>query len=321
MAAALAVVCLLRPGQASAQTPARLTVEVRNNTANGAPVAGDEITLDLHRGPQQIDSRSARVGEDGRVVFENLPTGQGIAAVARVKHQNMAFRSRPVALDSAAAELSASGQVFDVSTDASKLSIGVHHLMVAFRGTSLEFTEFMQLSNSSDMAVTGRERDDRNRPVVLRIMLPAGFRDLTASSYLEREALVVTGEGFYDTMAVPPGEHQITFSYKIDVGRGATQIAKEITLPTSHLMIFWEHGEGALKGLGEPSGRLVNADGTPIEYYRRTGLKPGEKLAFQIAGLSRRGSNASTWIILAVVFAAILIVALLRSGPKSTKSG
>ncbi len=318
----LAAACMPKTGQASDQTPGtRLTFEVRNNTAHGTAVAGDEVTLHLHGGPQPIESRSAKVGEDGRAVFEDLPAGQGIVAVARVKHQNMAFRSGPVALDSAAAEPAARVQVFDVSTDASKLSIGMHHVMVALRGATLEVTEFLQLSNSSDMAVTGRERDGRDRPVVLRIMLPKGFGDLKASSYLEHEALVVTETGFYDTMAVPPGDHQVTFSYSVDVGRGATQIVKEITLPTAHLMIFWEHGQGALRGLGEPSDRLMNADGVPIEYYRRTGLKPGETLAFEITALAAKGSDLTTWIVLAAVFAVILIVALLRLRPQPVKSG
>jgi len=311
--AVLAASCLSLPGRASEPTPpTRILVEVRNHTASGTAVAGDEVTLYLYRGSQQIDSRSATVGEDGTAVFAGLPAGPEVSAVARVKHQNMAFRSQPVALDPAATELSASVQVFDVSTDASKLSIGMHHLMVALRGATLEFTEFMQLSNSSDQAVTGRERDGQDRPVVLKIVLPKGFHDLKASSYLEPEALVMTEEGFYDTMAVPPGDHQITFSYKVDLGRGVTPIAKTITLPTAHLMIFWEHGQGALEGLGAPSDRLVNADGIPIEYYRRTDLRPGDELAFQIAGLKGKRSDVSTWVVLGAVFAAILIVALLR---------
>ena len=317
------VVCCLTLGHVSAQTPqARLTVEVRNNTANGAPVASDEVALHLYRGQQQIDVRPAKVGEDGKAVFENVSTGQDISAVARVKHQNMFFRSRPVPLNSAAGEFSANVQVFDVSNDASKLSVGTHHLMVALRGEALEFTEYLQLKNSSDKAVIGSERDAQDRPVVVRFVLPEGFRDLAESSYLEPEALVITEEGFYDTLAVPPGEHQVAFSYKLDLGRGATRVAKEITLPTSQLMIFWEHGQGALEGLGEPSNRLTSAASVPIEYYRRSNLQPGDRITFRISGFNaKKKSDASTWIILGVVFAVIVIVALLRMLPKPTESG
>jgi hypothetical protein len=321
--AILTALSLLMPAAVSARAApqAKLTVEVKSNTSNGATVMGDEVTLQLYKGQEQTGSLQARVGEDGKAIFQNVPTGPQMAAVACARHQNMAFRSQPVPLDSTAGEFSASVQVFDVSTDASRLSIGVHHIMVTARSTSLEFTEYMQLSNPSDMAIIGSERDDRDQPVVVRVMLPAGFRDLTFSSYLEQEAVVVTGDGFYDTMAVPPGEHQVAFSYKVDMGGGMIKIVKGITLPTSELLVFWEHGQGKLEGLGEPNDRLVNAEGVPIEYYRRSGLKPGESVAFVISGFNGKESDASTWIILAATFAAIALVAVLRLRPRAAGSG
>lgn len=322
-ATALMILFVLMPGDAAAEASAqaRVTVEVTNHAANGAPVAGDEITLVLYQGEEPIDSRAAQVAEDGRAVFENVSTGPDRVAVARVKHQNMAFQSRPVPLDPAAGEFSALVEVFDVSTDTSRLFVGTHHIMVAAHSTSLEFTEYMQLSNSCDKAVTGSQRDDRNRPVVIRIGLPESFGNLTASSYFEQEALVVDRDGFYDTMAVPPGEHQVTFSYRIEVDRGTMKIVKPITLPTSELMILWEHGQGRLEGLGEPSGRLVNAEGAPVEFYRRTDLKPGDKLAFRISGFNVKRSDPYTWIILAAVFVAMVVIALLRLRPRSAESG
>jgi hypothetical protein len=193
--------------------------------------------------------------------------------------------------------------------------------MIAVRAGALEFTEYLQLKNASDRAVIGTQRDDQNRPVVVKILLPAGFRDLTTSSYLEEEALVVTPAGFYDTMAVPPGEHQVAFSYKVDIGRGAVKIVRGITLPTAELLVFWTQGQGKLQGLGEPSDRLVNAEGVPIKYYRRSGLKPGENVAFEISGFSVPKSDASTWIVLAVVFGAIMLVAIVRLRPKSSGPG
>lgn len=307
------------PGAASAQ--ARLAVEVKNGTANGASVVGDEVTLQLYKGREPVHSLQAQVREDGKAVFEDLPTGPQMAAVARARHQNMAFHGRPVSLTPATREFSAEVLVFDVSTDTSKLSVGTHHVMIAARSGSLEFTEYMQLSNASDMAVTGSKRDDRDRPLVIEARLPEGFTDLTASSYFEPQALVVTESGFYDTMAVPPGEHQVTFAYKVGIDRGTVKIVKEITLPTSELTIFWEHGQGRLEGLGEPNDRLTNAEGVPLEYYQRSDLKPGDRIAFGISGFPAQKSDRYTWIILAAVFAAIVVVALLRLRPKPAGTG
>jgi len=319
----LAVVVVLPTGLVSAQpaATAQLTVEVTNRTANGATVVGDEVTLVLYAGEQPLDPLQAKVGADGKAVFENVPVGQDKMAVARAKHQNMMFKSEPISLASAAGPLSASVEVFDVSNDTSKLSVGVHHIMVAVRGTSLEFREYLQLRNASDMAVVGPRRDEQNRPLVLEFLLPQGFKDLTASSYLEPEALVITPTGFYDVLAMPPGEHQVAFSYRVDIGRRTMSMAREIILPTAELMIFWEQGQGKLEGLGEPTDRLVNAAGVPLEYYRRSDLQPGETVTFQIAGFHVKESDLYTWIVLAAVFVVIVIVALLRLRPKPAGAG
>lgn len=309
----------LTPGVVPAQS--RLTVEVKNSTANGASVVGDEVTLQLYKGREPTNSLQAKVGEDGKAVFESVPAGPDMVALPRAKHQNMAFHGQPLALNSAGRELSASVQVFDVSTDTSKLSAGTHHLMVAARGGVLEFTEYMQLNNSSDKAVTGARRDAQNQPIVIEVKLPQGFQDLKASSYFESQALVVTAEGFYDTMAVPPGEHQVTFSYRIPINRGTMEIVKEITLPTAELMIFWEHGQGRLEGLGDPNGRLTNAEGAPLEYYQRSALQPGDRIAFRIAGFAVQKSDSYTWIVLAIVFAVIVVIALLRLRPRPAEAG
>jgi len=306
---------------AGAFAQAKLTVEVKNHTAGGTAVAGDEVVLQVYRGQEQIESLRANAGADGKAAFEKVLTGPNMAAVATAKHQNMAFRSEPVSLNPATGEFSVGVQVFDVSTDTSKLSVGVHHIMVALRAGSLEITEYMQLNNASDRAITGAKRDEQDRPSVIEVKLPQGFRDLTASGYLEPEALVVTPDGFYDTMAVPPGEHQVTFSYKVGIDRGTVKVVKEITLPTAELMLFWEHGQGKLEGLGEPNDRLANADGVPMEYYRRSALKPGDRIAFQLSGFNTKKSDSYTWIVLGVVFAVLVVIALWRLRPKAVKSG
>jgi hypothetical protein len=306
---------------AAAFAQAMLTVEVKNQTTNGAAVAGDEVVLQVYRGQEQIQSLQANAGVDGKAVFEKVLTGPNMAALATAKHQNMAFRSEPVSLNPATREFSVGVHVFDVSTDTSKLSVGVHHIMVAVRGPSLEFTEYMQLKNASDTAITGAKRDDQSRPSVIEVKLPQGFHDLSASGYLEPEALVITPDGFYDTMAVPPGEHQVTFSYKVGIDRGTVKIVKEITLPTAELMLFWTHGQGKLEGLGEPNDRLANTDGMPMEYYRRSALKPGDRIAFQLSGFHAKKSGDYTWMVLGVVFAALVTIALWRLRPKAVGSG
>ena len=301
------------------QMPATtLRASVKNNTADGTPVADDEAVLELYRDAESWRSLRGTVGADGQAVFADVPTGPRVAGVVRVKHQNMVFKSRPVSLADATKEVSVTVHVFDVSTDRSQLSVSTHHVVIAVNSTSLEFEEYMLLENNSDVAIRGTERDETQRPVVIDFRLPKGFRDLTASGYLEQEALVVTSTGFHDTLAVPPGQHHISFSYAIGIDRPTMDIIRGISVATSELTIFWKRGRGTLEGLGQPDDRLVNAEGTPVEYYRRNNLSPGDTVAFRLSGFNVQQSDKRTWIILAGVFAAALAVALLRTRSRST---
>ena len=312
--AAVAVILtwMATDGFAASGPAVRVVVEVTNQTANGTSVVGDEVTLQVYRHNKPLNTWQAEVGEDGTAAFENIPAGEHVVAVARARHEDMSFSGQQILVKPADGGARMSVTVFDVSTDTSMLSVGTHHVMIVARGGALEFTEFMLLKNPSDRAITGAKRDAQNKPIVFEIKLPKGFTDLATSSYLERSSLVVGPDGFYDTLATPPGEHQVTFSYRIDIDRRSVDIAKEISLPASELMIFWEQGQGKLEGLGEPADRLVNAQGVPIEYYRRTNLKAGDRIAFRVSGLRGNGSDTYTWIILGVAFAVVFGVALLR---------
>jgi hypothetical protein len=129
-----------------------LTVKVANGTAKGAAVAGDQVTVWIYQHQQLINNLEDQVDANGQAVFENVPTGEHIIAVAGSKHQDMMFNSPAIALSSAQNPIT-HVTVYDVSDDNSKLSVGMHHFIIKARSDSLLITEYMQLKNSSDMAV------------------------------------------------------------------------------------------------------------------------------------------------------------------------
>jgi hypothetical protein len=300
----------------SATSQAKLTVEVTSGTADGTAVTDDVVIVQIYEHGQLLQTLDSKTGANGTAVFENVPTGEHIVAVARTKHQDMMFNSQPIVLSPTEDKLFAQVQVFDVSDDKSKLSVETHHLIVRAHSESIEITEYMQLKNSSDMAVSSKERDSQNRTIVLDIMLPKGFKNLKASSYFEDEALVVTEEGFYDIMAVPPGDYDVTFSYTLDITSNSMDIVKKISLPTPNFVVFAELGRAKLEGLGESEKQLISTDGVSMEYYKRSQLAPAEEIAFQITGFNVGTSSLATWIILAVVFGALVVLVFLRLRPE-----
>ena len=149
-------------------------------------------------------------------------------------------------------------------------------------------------------------------------MLPKGFKDLACSRYFEQQALVVTKDGFYDTMAMPPGQQDAEFSYRLDLDSETIDITKKISLTTSEFMVFSLLDKGTVQGLGESKGQVTLANGRLAEYFSSPVQKAGEQIKFQLTGLNFNKSNRYVLITLIVVFACIALLVILRlRGQKS----
>lgn len=289
-----------------------LSVEVTNGTENGHTVAGDNATLTIYEHNKPVDRLEGKVGADGKAVFENIQGGEHVVAFVQVFHEGMSFGSNAVVLKAGQEQANAQVQVFDVSYDVSVLSAKTHHIILKRQDNSVLLTEYIQLVNPSDMAIGSKEKDSGGRPMVLTIPLPKGFQNFTSSSYFEPQALGFTEESFYDTMGVPPGSHEIIFSYTLEIKSCTMDVTKKISLPTSHFVLYSQLGEKKIQGLGDAAGELALGDGTPSEYFVLGNIPVGKEVKFKIAGLSTSVGNKSSWIILAVVFGAIIVVAVLR---------
>jgi len=295
-----------------AEIKASLTIDVTNRTANGTDTVNDEVLIIIYQKGKSTQTLKGNVGPDGKSLFENVPTGNDITALPRVKHQNMMFNGHPIALKPGQTAFNGHVEVYEVSTDKSKLSVAVHHFIIKVEADSLRITEYMRLDNSSDMAITSVEKDENDNSKVIEVMLPEGFKDLACSRYFQKNALVITKDGFYDTMATPPGQYDADFSYSLEIDSETIDIVKKISLPTSEFMVFSLLDKGRLQGLGDSAGVVNLADGSSAEYFRFPELKAAEQIKFQVVGFNVKKSNSSVLIILCVVFALIAMLVIRR---------
>ena len=289
-----------------------LTINVINSTANGTTTVNDELLVTIFEQRKLTQTLKGNVDSEGKAVFENVPTGDNITALPRVRHQNMMFNGHPIALKAGQTVFNSHVEVYEVSTDISKLSVATHHFIIKVEADSLRITEYMRLDNSSDMAITSVEKDENDNSKVIEVMLPVGFKHLTFSKYFQVNALVVTKDGFYDTMATPPGQYDAEFSYSLEIDSENIDIIKKISLPTSEFMVFSLLDKGRLQGLGDSGGEVNLADGSSAEYFSFPELKAAEQIKFQLVGFIVKESNSSVLIILCVVFALITILVIWR---------
>jgi hypothetical protein len=144
------------------------------------------------------------------------------------------------------------------------------------------------------------------------VKLPAGFKNVRSFSYFEDEALVITEGGFYDTMAVPPGEQHVTFAYTLDVTSEIMDFVKTVSLPTSNFALFADLGQAKIRGLGETPQQAIRPSGESMQYYERGSLARGQEVAFQLTNLDVGSSYLALWIIAAAVVIAVTALVVLR---------
>lgn len=221
----------------------------------------------------------------------------------------------PVVLGPSSAILAAGVEVYDVSDDASGLSVSNHHIIIKRGEDFIHVSEYMRLKNSSARAKTWDKVDDQNRPVALAIMLPEGYKKFHSLRYFRTDALVFTDDGFYDTAPVAPGEYDVEFSYTLAIDAETMDFVKKLSLPTDKLMLFTVLPVARAVGVGS-SRELTMADGAVCQYYSLGPRQVGEELAFQLSGFELPESDSS-WIIMAVVFAGVFVIALIRLRSKN----
>ena len=290
-----------------------LIVEVVNGTANGHPVIGDEVTVSIYEHEKLVDTIQRKVGAGGTAIFENIKTGDHLVALPAAFHKVMKFTGRAVALKPTQQKVTSRVAVWDISYDNSELSVQTHHLIIKQKGNLLTATEYIQLKNPSDLAISSNQRDNQDRTIVLTIPLPKGFKNFRGSGYLVPEALGFTKESFYDTMAVPPGVHEVVFSYNLEITSDTMNISKKISLPTVKFVLFSQLGPDKIRGLDKPAGQMVLADTGSGEYFTWSNLEPGQEITFQVGKLSINKPQQHSWMILSVVFGFMVLLAVWRS--------
>lgn len=293
-----------------------LVVSVVNGTPDGHSPVGDSVTVKIIRHEELFVTLEGTVGDDGKAVFTAVPLGEHLIATLVCRHEQVVFGGRNIALTPSQTHLTTQVRVYDVSSDNSALLVSSHHISIKRTEGGIEVSEYMRLKNPTGMAISAVADAAGNKPPVMRIILPTGYRDFASQSYFITHALTFTEQGFTDSMAVAPGEYDLKFSYVLDVAGEQMEFVKEFSLTTDSIQLFTALPNAQARGLGSATD-FVMSDGRAAKYYSLGPHKSGEELRFQLSGFVLPKKDR-TWIIIGVVFGhvAMLVVWRLRKAKK-----
>ena len=291
-----------------------VNMKVTKGTPDGATTVDDLAAITLYENGQEVETYTSTVGDDGNAHFEYPAIDGHFMLLPRVRHQNLMFSGPMVHAVNSPAPIDVTVEVYDVIADNSGIAVGSHQIILKAIGKNILVTEFVQLKNSTNNALTSAQKDENDHAIVLSFSLPAGHKEFTVSKYFVADALGFTEDGFYDTMAIPPGTYDAMFTYLLPITSEEMSITKKITMPTDDVMVFSQLKSGQVQGLGNPAGQLTMEDGSPAEYFSLGNKKNEDQIAITIAGLET-GSSMTMMIIIAVAFLLIAPLVLVRFKP------
>jgi hypothetical protein len=243
---------------------------------------------DVQRFPGQTDA-------EGRFLFENLETGSAFTYFVGIRYKDQLRRSDPVILQSeepaeVVLEVSERPAQETKGSDAPPPLRIINHLMVIVgRGTHLEVREVVRLDNPRTTPYIDKAGHGGATGISLHLPLPQGHYNLGQVQGLNTEYVHVDAAGLSYLAPLPPGEHQIVYTYNLRWHDGLATILVERTLGTSMLDVLVEDEHlNATSDL--PFGGRVSIDPHVFAHFRGMNLEAHSRSWLQ---LTPRQASAS----------------------------
>lgn len=205
---------LVLPGTALAQGAETLAGQVVNGTAGGAQPGRLEVTLEVTESDRQVATRTTTAAEDGTFAFTDIPPGADLHYSIRATYQDVPYRATvtgPLPADPIRLT------VFETTSSIEQVRVLRNSVVVTGADGEqrwVEFLEMLVLGNQGDRTVVP-DIATTGPMDLLRFSLPAGATNLDVLSDLPKADLIQVDRGFALVGPVPPGDHQMLYSYRV----------------------------------------------------------------------------------------------------------
>ncbi len=278
---------------AQAQEPP-ITVEGRivNGTAGVGEVEGMTVVFHGHLGADQ-DDLEAVSDADGQFLFEGISFDSGIAYGVSVTYKGVLYGTD--------LDLSGGSPPFVLLTVYESVetpdALSVSSASVLFLepdepGRGVATLEITRIVNSSDRTfVAGTQPMN-----LLRFGLPPGAQDLQVETVLPEADYVQVDRGFAIVSGVPPGEHEVMYTYRFPyTGTGATY-TKSLPFGAQSLRILTPLGAMQLSSAELGAAQPATVGETSYQLLEASDLPRGATVSLTLAGLSEPLSSEGSLV-------------------------
>lgn len=153
---------------------------------------------------------------------------------------------------------------------------------------------------------------------MLRFSLPRGYEELAVDSVLPQGQLLEIDTGFAMTNPIPPGEHEILYSYAINYSGTKLEFTRTLAFGVDELRVLIPPELGDVVAEGMKPTKTTELGETIYMEYSGTGYEPGFKMNFAIVDMPQPGlfkrMNESIPGGNVVMFGSVIVVVVVMMG-------
>ena len=319
-------------GTADAQSALR-TIEgtVKNGTVGGEDVSGHPVML--HRvGLSRMEDVSTITDGYGAFRFDEVEYDPNLRYGVSVRYQDAIYGTDLDLSDGSPDHIVADRLRSHARRHDRLIAASASLLLASADGSdqTLGALEIIRLANRSDKAyVPGSGVME-----LLRFGLPPGATDLTMDTFLIGADFVQVDRGFALLASVPPGEHEVMFSYRFPYESERFELSKTYRYGADKLRILAPEEVASISSelLGSPEP--VQIGERQYQVIEAEGLERGASISLNLDGLplttagqrisSRFGDIRFEYaapVALALLMTALLVYGALRRSSASARDG
>lgn len=327
-ACALLLLTLITPPQATAQQPP-VTVSGRivNATAPSNAIAGLPVTLHMQTIETQ-DSATALTDANGRFQFPDIPVDPALTYAVSVRYQDALYGAQINLRDGNPPPITI--KVYEAAYDLDIIRVDSASLLFADTdraAQTIAALEIVKVVNDSDRTFIPGSQGPMS---LLRFGLPPGSEGLQVDTRLLGADIVQVDRGFAVLGSVPPGAHDIMFTYTFPYDGAETTIAKSFPFGANSLRVLSPQETLSIHSADIGAAQPVNIGERPYRLIEASDIERGRRISVRLADLPRatpadRASRALAAIpyryappaILTAFLISLIIFALTRPRPNA----
>ncbi|MCH7906264.1 MAG: hypothetical protein IIB26_02435 [Chloroflexi bacterium] len=280
-------------GDALAQrpTPERVAGAVSNGTDGAEIPEGFEISLLATRDGAIIEQRSVRVGPDDPLFeFTDLLQDEDVLYRLAWEYEGV---TDMIFMEDEVAPVNLPIVIYEITDSLDNIRITAHATIIPTVVGSdrlMGVLDLVTLRNDGDRTFVPDPTNPNFTGLnMIRFSLPEGYEDLAVDSVLPQGQMLEIPTGFAMTNPVPPGQHEILYSYAINYTGDSLEFTRTLAFGADELRVLMPPDLGTVVGEGLARTRTTDLGDTTYAEFAGSGYAPGFKMNFAIKNLPQPG--------------------------------